>query len=184
MIAAINRDLPDGYRLRLNDNDPPEPHWIAIEAEVPNGEVQQLAWAPDDRTLFDALRTAQGELIEHELGEAWPRCPTHGSHPLVPLSDGWHCPDDPDSRWDYGTLKNTPVAPEPDREDGEVRWWLEDEGWGVVAHHEGDLFVHFSAIEAEGYRALKEGERVEFRVSSGPQGRFQRADWVRQAPGR
>jgi CspA family cold shock protein len=44
-----------------------------------------------------------------------------------------------------------------------VRWWSDDEGWGVLDAPEapGGIFVHFSFIDADGYRSLNTGQRVE-----------------------
>ena len=55
---------------------------------------------------------------------------------------------------------------------GIVKWFNNAKGYGFVTPDDGeqDVFVHFSAIEMEGYRTLKEGQRVEFDVSNGPKG--------------
>jgi len=186
VLTAVSADLPAGYGLVLNEDSPPGTSFVGIDARLPDGRVRNLAWmSPDPAGLLHGLRTAQGELIEHELGEAWPRCPTHGTHPLKPREDGWRCPAGEGGPWAYGTLADVPVSPEPHREDGVVRWWLDDLGWGVVASDEGDVWVHFSAVEAQGYRSLTEGERVEYRVGTGlygeaRQGAFRQAEWVRR----
>jgi CspA family cold shock protein len=57
------------------------------------------------------------------------------------------------------------------REVGTVKWFSNQKGYGFIARESGkDVFVHYSAIEAEGYRSLNEGERVEFSVQDGPKG--------------
>ena len=55
---------------------------------------------------------------------------------------------------------------------GTVRWFNNAKGYGFVTPDEGeqDIFVHFSAITMDGYRTLKEGQRVEFDVQEGPKG--------------
>jgi CspA family cold shock protein len=55
---------------------------------------------------------------------------------------------------------------------GVVKWFNNAKGYGFVTPDDGeqDVFVHFSAIEMEGYRTLKEGQRVEFEVQQGPKG--------------
>ena len=55
---------------------------------------------------------------------------------------------------------------------GIVKWFNNAKGYGFVTPDDGaqDVFVHFSAIEMEGYRTLKEGQRVEFEVEEGPKG--------------
>ncbi|HLB47981.1 MAG: cold-shock protein [Chloroflexota bacterium] len=58
-----------------------------------------------------------------------------------------------------------------DRIQGTVKWFNATKGYGFIEREGGeDVFVHFSAIEAEGYRKLEEGQRVEFTVEKGPKG--------------
>lgn len=55
---------------------------------------------------------------------------------------------------------------------GTVKWFNSTKGFGFITPDEGgdDVFVHFSAIEARGYRELTEGQRVEFQTTQGPKG--------------
>jgi CspA family cold shock protein len=54
---------------------------------------------------------------------------------------------------------------------GTVKWFDASRGYGFVTRDGGtDVFVHQSAIQAEGYRSLAEGQRVEFEVEQGPKG--------------
>jgi CspA family cold shock protein len=58
-----------------------------------------------------------------------------------------------------------------ERETGTVKWFNASKGYGFIEREEGeDLFVHFSAIQGDGYRSLDEGERVEFTVAEGDKG--------------
>jgi CspA family cold shock protein len=58
-----------------------------------------------------------------------------------------------------------------DRVTGTVKWFNASKGYGFIAREDGkDVFVHFSAIQSEGYRSLNEGERVEFSVEDSPKG--------------
>ena len=57
------------------------------------------------------------------------------------------------------------------REKGTVKWFNAAKGYGFIQRETGeDVFVHFSAIQAGGYRSLDEGARVEFEVTNGPKG--------------
>ncbi len=54
---------------------------------------------------------------------------------------------------------------------GTVKWFNATKGYGFIGRDEGeDVFVHFSAIQMEGYRRLKEGQKVEFSIENGPKG--------------
>jgi cold shock protein len=62
---------------------------------------------------------------------------------------------------------------------GTVKWFNTDKGYGFIAPDDGtpDVFVHHSAIKADGYRSLEDNQRVEFIASRGPKG--PQADEVR-----
>lgn len=54
---------------------------------------------------------------------------------------------------------------------GTVKWFNATKGYGFIGREGGeDVFVHFSAINMDGYRRLKEGQNVEFSVEEGPKG--------------
>ena len=55
---------------------------------------------------------------------------------------------------------------------GTVKWFNADKGYGFIAPDDGsgDVFVHFSALEANGYRSLEENQKVEYSVTQGPKG--------------
>ncbi|CAI6081616.1 CspA family cold shock protein [Paenibacillus sp. JGP012] len=54
---------------------------------------------------------------------------------------------------------------------GTVKWFNADKGFGFIETEEGtDVFVHFSAIQGDGYKTLDEGQRVEFEVTQGNRG--------------
>ena len=62
---------------------------------------------------------------------------------------------------------------------GTVKWFNAEKGFGFIAQDDGgaDVFVHFSAIQADGYKSLDENQRVEFEVTQGQRG--PQADAVR-----
>ncbi|HEY3873709.1 MAG TPA: cold-shock protein [Actinocrinis sp.] len=55
---------------------------------------------------------------------------------------------------------------------GTVKWFNADKGFGFIEQDDGgpDVFAHYSAIAAQGYRELKEGQAVTFEVTQGPKG--------------
>jgi CspA family cold shock protein len=54
---------------------------------------------------------------------------------------------------------------------GTVKWFNDSKGFGFIAQESGeDIFVHHSAIQAEGFKSLSEGDAVEFDVVKGPKG--------------
>ena len=54
---------------------------------------------------------------------------------------------------------------------GTVKWFNDAKGYGFISQEGGeDVFVHHTAIQMDGFRTLKEGERVEFEVTQGPKG--------------
>jgi len=57
------------------------------------------------------------------------------------------------------------------REQGVVKWFNASKGYGFIQRQSGeDVFVHFSAIQMDGYKTLTEGQTVEFEVRQGPKG--------------
>jgi cold shock protein len=56
-------------------------------------------------------------------------------------------------------------------ETGTVKWFNDAKGYGFISRQNGeDVFVHFSAIQANGFRSLQEGQQVQFDVVKGPKG--------------
>lgn len=55
---------------------------------------------------------------------------------------------------------------------GTVKWFNASKGYGFISPNSGgdDVFAHFSAIEMQGYKTLKEGQNVEFEIQEGPKG--------------
>lgn len=58
-----------------------------------------------------------------------------------------------------------------DRFTGTVKWFNATKGYGFIGRDDGaDVFVHFSAITMDGYRSLKQDQKVEFEIEQGPKG--------------
>lgn len=56
-------------------------------------------------------------------------------------------------------------------ETGTVKWFNASKGYGFISREEGDdVFVHYKAIETEGFKTLDEGDQVQFEVEQGPKG--------------
>ncbi len=54
---------------------------------------------------------------------------------------------------------------------GTVKWFSNQKGYGFITQENGkDIFVHFSAVQGDGYKTLQEGDKVDFEVSQGPKG--------------
>jgi cold shock protein len=72
--------------------------------------------------------------------------------------------------------RKTLPAPVAEKEcvvaEGTVKWFSNEKGYGFISQSDGeDVFVHFSAIQSEGYKSLQEGQAVEFDVTDGPKGK-------------
>lgn len=62
-------------------------------------------------------------------------------------------------------------VPKLSKEQGVVKWFNASKGYGFIQRQSGeDVFVHFSAIQSDGYKSLNEGQHVEFEVKQGPKG--------------
>jgi len=56
-------------------------------------------------------------------------------------------------------------------EKGTVKWFNGSKGYGFITREEGeDVFVHYNAIEGDGFKSLDEGDQVQFEVGEGPKG--------------
>lgn len=53
---------------------------------------------------------------------------------------------------------------------GTVKWFSDDKGFGFIASEGSDYFVHFKEIQAQGFKSLKEGDRVSFEPGQSPKG--------------
>ena len=69
------------------------------------------------------------------------------------------------------TLFHGRGVPKLSKEQGVVKWFNASKGYGFIQRQSGeDVFVHFSAIQSDGYKSLNEGQQVEFEVKQGPKG--------------
>src|SRR5712692_5452994 len=87
---------------------------------------------------------------------------------LQPLFYGLEAPRRPGTKAPNSLNKRRGIAV---KEQGTVKWFNATKGYGFIQRQSGeDVFVHFSAIQAEGYKTLNEGQAVEFEVRKGPKG--------------
>ena len=73
------------------------------------------------------------------------------------------------------------MAQSTTRSTGVVKWFNAEKGFGFIRQNQGgdDVFVHFSAIQADGYKTLEEGEHVEFTIVDGKGGKLAAAEVVK-----
>jgi CspA family cold shock protein len=72
---------------------------------------------------------------------------------------------------EYQNFCNKETKEMSERITGTVKWFNGGKGYGFIAREGGDdVFVHYSAIQIDGYKNLEEGQRVEFSVEKGPKG--------------
>ena len=72
----------------------------------------------------------------------------------------------------FGLLEDLAMCQEvSDMEQGTVKWFNADKGYGFISRESGDdVFVHFSAIQTDGFKSLEEGQAVSFEVQQGDRG--------------
>jgi CspA family cold shock protein len=77
----------------------------------------------------------------------------------------------PFSRQRFFLSRNSGKSRNINMEQGTVKWFNDAKGYGFISRQNGeDVFVHFSAIQAGGFRSLQEGQAVQFNVTKGPKG--------------
>ena len=73
--------------------------------------------------------------------------------------------------WGQERQSNFNIEVQAVKEQGTVKWFNASKGYGFIQRQTGeDVFVHFSAIQMDGYKSLNEGQAVEFEVKKGPKG--------------
>jgi CspA family cold shock protein len=98
----------------------------------------------------------------------WGPTTSHGGFFVAagPSRDAPGAPEVPCPEQGYSSTKEVPIVAR-----GKVKWFNNTKGYGFIAREDGpDVFVHYSAIRAEGYRTLDEGQEVEFEIKEGPKG--------------
>ncbi len=135
--------------------------------------THQKFWAPDLRRPSQGRRSGREPFF----------CAASNCRPARPLPLPPRCRG---VRWSLGNRRRRELTHlcgverrAGVREKGTVKWFNGAKGYGFIQRSTGeDVFVHFSAIQADGYRTLNEGETVEFDLTQGPKG-FQASNVVR-----
>jgi CspA family cold shock protein len=75
-------------------------------------------------------------------------------------------------RWAYAAIPREKIFQEDVLMQGRVKWFSKEKGYGFIERLDGrgDVFVHYSAIQERGFKALEEGQEVEFEIVDGPRG--------------
>lgn len=163
MVSGFNQDLPPNIDPVLEAH---EDGTLTLAGRYV-GEARSLSeWDVCER--FEHMQAA---VIERELLSAWPRCPEHGTHPLLPEPDGWMCPQS-EKIWPFGTHAVQDLPDAIMYPDDVVKWTLR--GWGLIANSAGDLWFQTAGTE------FLEGDPVTYEVDEAMQGRLRRARSVRK----
>jgi hypothetical protein len=147
--------------------NPGTPNGISVRGDASTPE--RVVW------LFDGIQ----DIVIGQTGETWPRCPSHGTHPLEPAADGWRCPDlEVTTPFPYGSLSDIVPPPEPKLENGHIRWF--SRGRGLIARHEGDLIFHGNHVRVEALwrREMAEGAGVEYSISERRHWKLREVEWA------
>jgi cold shock protein len=87
---------------------------------------------------------------------------------MIAFTHLWYCGF---LKWETARISFRRLVTVAERETGTVKWFNNEKGYGFIERDAGDdIFVHYSAIQGDGYRSLEDGQRVEFTVTQGPRG--------------
>jgi cold shock protein len=129
------------------------PARLEITTQTTRNEIPD----PPDRLLYNDRAFGSWFPLRYEKGVAW----VHSAAPFSVSGAAQEPANDVQFKKEYRQMK----------EKGTVKWFNAAKGYGFIQRENGeDVFVHFSAIQSQGYRSLDEGSRVEFEVTTGPKG--------------
>jgi hypothetical protein len=145
-------------------NTPANVAWEGAAGRTPTGWIYPF----ESLLLVGQLEQLQDLVMQDAVGGAWPACPEHRSHPLVPRRLRWVCLETRTAarpEWAFGEPSSVSAGQQrgqPICRDGQVRWYQTERGWGVTAHRDGDLYVPELAVPS-GWEP-HEGDMVGFRL--------------------
>lgn len=162
-------EYPSPILKDLHDNAPGIATWRWIgagllEIEFSGGGVMQMIHSTRDGTLHVDMAGIVQEVCR-DLRAGWPRCPQHTAEVLhldpSQRPGQWRCLRDPAIVIKVGSLHDSgPTIQEQGVAPNTVRWWRDEDGYGVVATEFGDAWLTFDAIRAAGtgYRSVHDGQ--------------------------
>lgn len=135
-----------------------------LQIEFAGGGLMQMVRGGSDGQLRIDLPGVVQEVCR-DLRAGWPRCPRHTAEVMHLVRSRrqaeWRCLRDPQVVMEIGSLRDSgPTIQAEDVAPNTVRWWRDEDGYGIVATESGDAWLTFDAIQAPGtaYRTVQNGQ--------------------------
>jgi CspA family cold shock protein len=132
-----------------------------------------MLWARTRLVCSKTLILCDSDLFPKILSRLPPNCIQSPSAKFgsFPVESRFRQPASPFLTGSDSSRQKIQIEKETPMETGTVKWFNDAKGFGFISRQNGeDVFVHFSAIQAGGFRSLQEGQQVQFDVTKGPKG--------------